>query len=161
MLILGIDPSVNNVGIALLDTDTDELVTQCFHPKRENQSLSQIGNQIARKIWVELLQGKKPDCLVLEYPQFEDSERGIVAMKQGYILDLAFIVGFLGSSFGVSASKIWTPSVKEWKGTTPKKAIEVRFYRRFPHLAGSKISDHEFEAAMLICWLMDQRVLIV
>lgn len=158
MLILGIDPSVKNVGIALYDTDTEELKLDCFHPIREGKSRAQVANQIVRHIWVGVLQGKKVDSMVLEYPQFEDSERGIVAMKQGYILDLAFIVGFLGSSFGVSAGKIHTPSVKEWKGNTPKAAIEVRFYRRFPHLAGAKILDHEFEAAMLIMWLLESNI---
>lgn len=159
MLILGIDPSVNNIGIALYDTETEELKTNCFHPFRSNDSITQVGNQIARHIWTCVLQGKKVDCMVLEYPQFEDSERGIVAMKQGYILDLAFLVGYLACSFGVSARKTFTPSVKEWKGTTPKKAIEVRFYRRFPNLAGAKISDHEYEAAMLIMWLLDVKAI--
>lgn len=156
MKILGIDPSVNNVGIALYDTVTKELRMQNFHPRREpKMSHSRLTVQIARVIHIEFLQGEKPDAMVLEFPQWEDSERGWVAMKQGHILNLAFIVGYLSASFDLPASKVFTPTVKEWKGNMPKTAVEERFRLRFPDLEDTKVSDHEFEATMLICWLLD------
>lgn len=151
MLILGIDPSINNVGVAILDTETEVLFTDCFHPVRDkNTSMSVVSVRIARHIHT-ILQGKKVDMMVLEFPQWEDSERGWVAMKQGHILNLAFIVGYLAASFGLPASKVFTPTVQEWKGSMPKKAIEDRFKESFPDM---KIpSDHEFEAAMLIRYI--------
>lgn len=155
MRILGIDPSINNVGIALYNTETCDLKMQTFHPKRP-APIANIGVQIARHILISFLQGeKRPDALVIEYPEWQNSERGIIAMQQGYTLDLAFVVGFLCGSLGIKASACHTPTPSQWKGNLPKKAVGLRFERRF--LACSKeISDHEFEAAMMIDWFLKQ-----
>lgn len=155
MTILGIDPSINNVGLALYNRETQILKTQVFHPRRP-ATMANIGVQIARHILISFLQGeKRPDMLVIEYPEWQNSERGIIAMQQGYTLDLAFVVGFVAASLGIAASKIHMPTPSVWKGNLPKKAVGIRFERRF--LASAKlVTDHEFEAAMMIDWLLRQ-----
>ncbi len=93
--------------------------------------------------------------MVIEYPEWQASERGIIAAQKGYTLDLAFVVGYLCGSLGIPASKCHTPTPNGWKGNLPKKAVGLRFERRF--LASAKeVSDHEFEAAMMIDWLLKQ-----
>lgn len=153
MIILGIDPSINNVGLALYNTDSQILKTHVFHPKRP-ASIANIGVQIARFIIISFLQGeKRPDALVIEYPEWQNSERGIIAMQQGFTLDLAFVVGFLCGSLGIKASACYTPTPSQWKGNLPKKAVGLRFERRF--LVSTKnLTDHEFESAMMIDWYL-------
>lgn len=152
MKILGIDPSVENVGIAWYDTDSRKLKTQTFHPYRKKETTTtNIGVQITKQI---ILNGwRNVDYFVIEHPQWEDSQRGRMAMQKGYTLDLAFLCGYLSSSVGLPASSIWTPTPMEWKGNLPKIAVGHRFEKRFLVSANS-ITDHEFEAAMMIDWLM-------
>jgi len=155
MRIIGIDPSVNNVGLAFYDTQSHALNTATFHPKRDKDTpIVNVAIQIARYITISFLQGRKrPDLAVMEYPQWEDSDRGRMAMQKGYIHNLAFVVGYLCSNIGLAGSCIYTPTPMQWKKNIPKKAIGIRFTRRF--LVDYKtISDHEFEAAMMIDWLL-------
>jgi len=155
MRVLGIDPSVNNVGIAFYDTQTHKLKTVTFQPKRTKDTpIANVAVQITRYILISVLQGeKRPDLAVMEYPQWEDSERGRMAMQKGYIHQLAFIVGYLCGNLGLASSCLYTPTPMEWKKNIPKKAIGIRFERRFLVPANS-VSDHEFEAAMMIDWLL-------
>lgn len=160
MILMGIDPSIENVGISYFDTETDELETICFHPKRTKETpIILICVQIARFILISFLQGKKrPEYIVCEYPQWENSERGRIAAQKGYTFALAAIAGYLCGSLGIAASKCFTPTPREWKGNMPKSAVELRFRRRFLVDAKVKISDHEFEAAMMIDWLLNSLV---
>lgn len=155
MIVMGVDPSVNNIGLALFDTDTQKLSLDEFHPKRNSQTpIALVGVQIARHILIAFLQGRKrPDKIIMEYPEFQGSERGLIAAQRGYTLDLAFIVGYLAGSLGIAASSVYTPTPSEWKYNLPKKAVGLRFERRF--LVSTKgISDHKFEAAMMIDWYL-------
>lgn len=151
MLILAIDPSVNNVGIALYDTKTKQLESNCFKPKR-NQDTPII--QVTSQITDFLQKKKRPDVLIVEYPQWEASTRGLIAMQQGYTLDLAFICGFIAGAYPkLSPSSILTPTPREWKGQTPKAGTECRVRRAF-NLSSNKISEHEFDAMGLILWFL-------
>lgn len=154
MIILGVDPSVKNIGLALFDTHTQKLSLDEFHPIRTKEtSIASIGVQIARHILIAFLQGKKrPDKIIIEYPEFQGSERGLIAAQRGYTLDLAFVVGYLAGSLGIAARDVYTPTPSEWKQNLPKKAVELRFKRRF--LVDTKVSDHKFEAAMMIDWYL-------
>lgn len=153
MIILGIDPSVNNVGIALWNTDTNECQTWTFHPKRTKDTpIVQVGHQLARYLFITVLQGKiRPDLVVAEYPQWEASERGLIAMQQGYTLDLAFMVGYAVSTLGLVPTKVLLPTPFEWKGNMPKTAVKARFEKHF-QCSADDISDHEYEAAMMAVW---------
>lgn len=156
MTIIGIDPSINNVGIAIYDTLTKQLQLETFHPIK--RPLLQVSIQIARHVVLRFLQGKKEFALVIEYPEFQGSQRGTVAAMKGYTLDLAFIVGYLSASLAIPSSRIWLPTPKAWKGNLPKTAVGIRFTERYG-LEYTNYSDHEYEAAMMIAWLMDLKVL--
>jgi hypothetical protein len=152
---LAIDPSVNNVGIAFYDDVTDKLKTHTFNPLREGRNTTNIAIQILRFLHVTVLQGeKRPDYLVMEHPQWENSDRGHKAAARGYTLDLAYLIGFIGGSVGLAGSKIYTPTPLEWKGNRPKTAVGYAFEKRFSVPAKS-VTDHEFEAAMMIDWLIE------
>jgi hypothetical protein len=156
MKILGIDPSINNVGLALYDTDTKGLRTTTFHPsKRLGDSIIMIACEIVMHIQNTFLQkGEAITHLVIEYPQWEDSQRGLVAAKQGYMIDLGFLVGYFTNSFKISPFNISIPSVAKWKGQTPKKATEERVKKKLGVKEG--LQDHEYDACGLILWYLEK-----
>lgn len=159
MRILAVDPSVNNVGLALYDTETKRLQTHTHHPPNrkgkggETQEMSHMMAGVFRFIYISLLQGKKIDKLVVEYPNWQGSERGLIAAQQGYTLDLAFIAGHLASSFGLTPSNIYLPTPSQWKGNAPKAATQARVQRMFGTL---QIDEHAYDAVGMIMWLMKQ-----
>lgn len=153
MLILAVDPSVNNVGLALYDTKTEKLKTRTFHPPKVKRQY--IVNSIIRTILIEFLPiGEKIGVLIVEYPNFQNSVKGQIAAQKGYTLDLAYIAGALTTALTISPDNVHLPTPMEWKGTAPKAAIGRRFERRWKIPADS-VTDHQFEAAMMIDWYLN------
>jgi hypothetical protein len=154
MLILAIDPSINNVGLALYNTETGKLITRVLHPPKLQRQylLSWICNQIQ---CVEFF--KNINTLVIEYPTFQNSAKGRIAAQKGYTLDLAYIAGYISAECKLKPSCIHLPTPQQWKGNLPKAAVGRRFQRRFG-IDPETITDHEYEAAMMIAWCMDSTV---
>lgn len=152
MKLLAVDPSVNNVGLAWYDTDCDVLRTRLLHPPKMDNMAKQ-GAYIVRYIYMDFLQGKKIDKLVIEYPNWQNSEKGLIAMQQGYTLDLAYICGVIAAGLNLASANIYLPTPLEWKGNLPKQATMKRVQDRFGFL---KISEHEYDAVGLLQWLRKQ-----
>lgn len=156
MKILAIDPSVNNVGIAYYDTETKEIKTSCFHPNRTGK----IGMD-TRQIYSHLIlrygllqKEKKPDVLILEYPNWQGSTKGLIAMQQGYTIDLAFVVGHLSGL--INAPHCQMPTPLDWKKNIPKAATQARVRRYFSPQSFNHISEHEFDALGMIIWYLER-----
>lgn len=151
MKILAIDPSVNNVGIALFNSELEadkQLKTYTYKP--DGKTLQCKCVQVltfCRCMYV------KPDIFIAEYPSFQGSTKGKVAAQKGYTLDLAYIVGYLSASFGLPFGHIYLPTPMQWKGTMPKSAVGHRFEKVYG-IKASSVTDHEFEAAMMIDWFL-------
>lgn len=159
MLLLAIDPSVNDIGIAAYDTQERTLRTKLHHPMRSfagaaaSQSMVHLSNSVLRYLLVEFLQGKKVDKLVIEYPNWQGSTKGLIAMQKGYTLDLAFLCGVLATGFRLASSNVYTPTPLEWKGNIPKDATKHRVQKEFGTL---QISEHEYDAVGMIQWLVKE-----
>lgn len=160
MNILAIDPSIRNVGFAFFQTENPKLTQDRFlstylhHPleiKRGNHLRMQaIGQDILQFLHLRVLQGKKINRLVIEYPQWENSQRGAIASEQGYTLDLAYICGLIVAYSNLpSSSSVLLPTPLIWKGNLPKKATESRVQQKFGTL---QISEHEYDACGLLLW---------
>lgn len=165
MLIIGIDPSINDIGIACYDTVKNKLQTECFQPTRKGKdklrNLPSIGMQTARHIFLRFLQGEKEDrWLVLEYPEFQNSARGTAAAIQGDTLNLAYVVGHLCGALKFPTSRIVLTTPSEWKGNLPKDVVEKRCRVAYGGLVDAKKTSHEWEAAMMIQWLLKESGLI-
>lgn len=152
MKIVAIDPSVNNVGIAKWDTEKSELSTALYHPIKTD-GIVHIGNQLA--MYCKMLR-YIPDILILECPTFMGSTKGKIAAQKGYTIDLAFIVGYLAASFRLYHHQVFLPTPMEWKGNLPKEAVGIRFQKVYG-LDHKSVSDHEFEAAMMIDWYLKKK----
>lgn len=159
MLLLAIDPSVNNIGVALYDTTLKKLRTRLIHPNRtfrgaaESQSMVHLSIYVLRAILIEFLSGKQIDKLVIEYPNWQRSTKGLIAMQQGYTLDLAFLAGVLATGFKLCAADVYTPTPLQWKGNIPKDATKLRVQKEFGIL---QISEHEYDAVGMMQWLKKQ-----
>ena len=93
------------------------------------------------------------DVLVIEYPNWQGSAKGLIAMQMGYTLDLAFMAGAMASSFGVMPENLYLPTPMQWKGNMPKTATVHRVQKEFGIL---QISEHEFDAVGMIQWVRTQ-----
>jgi len=146
MKILAIDPSINNVGFALYDTESEIIRTKIFHPKSSGIIMDvcdQILNFYRKEFAISV------DVLIAEFPQWENSTRGEISMKQGHLFNLACIVGFLAA--GINSLVKLTPTPKGWKGQTPKVATEHRVKKQFGDL---NCSEHEYDAIGMIQWYL-------
>lgn len=159
MKILAIDPSVNNIGLAIWNLTNNKIRTRLHHPVRtfananESQSMIQLANAALRFIWVDFLQGEKVDKLVVEYPAWQASTKGLIAMQKGYTLDLAFLAGAMATGFKLSSQDVYTPTPLQWKGNAPKTATQHRVQKQFGML---QISEHEVDAIGLAMWAKTQ-----
>jgi hypothetical protein len=156
--ILSIDPSVNNLGYAYFDMGAGE------HPY--NLSGWEYGTLYLHGKWIqhrwrdayrqlsERLDGSIPTHLACEWPSFFNTEKGIIAAKMGYTLDLASIVGYLTGKFQIKADYValWTPG--QWKGQVPKSVTLNKFVRLFGEGARKAIKlgigDDTVDAIMIL-----------
>lgn len=152
MILLAVDPSVNNIGLACYNTDTKELRTKLFHPPK-GEDIQVVGAAILRYLYISFVYREKVDKLVVEYPNFQGSEKGLIAMQKGYTLDLAYICGVLSTGLQLASSNVFLPTPLVWKGNMPKKATEARVQRKFGTL---QISEHEYDAVGMLMWLMKE-----
>lgn len=153
MNILAIDPSVNNIGLAYYKTDDTDLTiprleTSLFHPEK-SASLQKKGNQLCRFLYLRGWQ--RINKLIIEYPQWEASQRGAIAAQQGYTLDIAYLCGHLVGWAKLGSEDVLLPTPIQWKGNLPKKATEHRVKEKFGFIT-SQISEHEIDACGLLFW---------
>lgn len=150
--ILAIDPSVNDVGWCLRDSNNEweggtiSLPSEMsFHwrLKRIKDSLRFIQNaQLRIKLPIEQL--------VYENPTFMGSSRGQIAAQKGYTINLGIVCGFIIGTFDISPHDIFGYTPMEWKGTVPKRATEAKFIRTFGKETAERVSEHEIDATMLL-----------
>jgi len=155
MKIIGIDPSLNHIGLAWFDTEKDIRVNTLeveppFNP-----------DPVARRIFaaqrlfvkIQTVGFENADVAIIEYPNFQTSERGKIAAQEGHTFDLAFIAGAISGR--MRTTRWFMPTPVQWKGNRSKEAMGVRF-TEWTGLDYHKISDHRYEAAMMIKWFLDK-----
>lgn len=152
MIYAAIDPSVNNIGVAVHNTETQMVDTHLYRPVRTD-SLLFDARTVLQKIKTSILLNRPVDYLTIEYPNWQNSDKGLIAMQQGYTLDLAFQVGIFAAGFGLPSGSVFLPTPNIWKGNTPKLATEHRVQKKFGIL---QISEHEYDALGMILWTIKQ-----
>lgn len=103
--------------------------------------------------------------LVMEYPQFEASRRGMAAARGGDILKLAYLCGCISTGWQLHVAEVMKRKVmlplaslvtpNQWKGQTPKHVTAFRCFQKF-HIAQEKGVDDNFIDAVMIghFWLL-------
>jgi hypothetical protein len=160
-MILSIDPSINNVGVALC-WSSDEKIPEI--PAGTFRIHNELGWHWF-KIDVPQVEKLQDRCdylvtflpppseiseLVIEYPMFMGgSDRGNIAAQKGYTIDLGCVCGYLMAYFQPCKVHLYKPN--EWKGQMPKDVIGRRFERIF-RVKYKTVPDHCYEATMMLYW---------
>ena len=151
MRILSLDPSVNNVGWALLDLGTKE------EPKEDwawgTWTLSGM-NFLMRcgdcRTYIAEEIGDF-DVMVIEWPMYYDSAKGAVAAKQGYTINLAGIAMYVAGWFQLPHQNIYLYTAPDWKGTVPKQVTARRFFKLF-EVNINEVDEHAIDAVMMLLY---------
>lgn len=156
MRILSIDPSVNNVGWALLNTDgktpKERWRTGLIKPEGRNFAMKCV---CLLQELMALSEGEEGlDLLLTEWPTFFDSSKGHMAARQNYTVDLAGICGYIAGGLGMDHRRWHLATATEWKGSVSKIVTARKFYRHFGKTFHHSISEHEMDAAMLLHWFI-------
>jgi Holliday junction resolvasome RuvABC endonuclease subunit len=152
MNILSIDPSVRNIGVAILqleDKKLKQVLEYTWHcPDDIKDQLVRLANNAYIHIcrWIGVI---KFDYIVIEYPQFMMGDKGLIAAQRGYTIDLAFISGYLAAKFNTQGSQIFIYTPMQWKGTKPKSATQAAYERLNFGTRTCNPTEHSIDAAML------------
>lgn len=149
MKILSIDPSVNNVGWATFDTSIRGVREQWKWGKWELEG----SNRTMRL--VDLVQRISEDIgpvdqIVTEYPTFFSSEKGQMAARQNYTIDLAAICGYIAGRLCMDHHTWHCLTATQWKGTVKKEITARKFFRFFSMQDTGNISEHSIDAIMML-----------
>ncbi len=153
MRIIAIDPSINTIGTAVwtdgeLETHTIRTRLPAKGPVGEKKVA--LAKQLSILLSSRLIGGVAvADALIIEYPNFQTSTRGLIAAQMGYTLDLAFVAGFVASQ--IPHKLLLLPTPNGWKGQQRKEIVGQRF-TNWTGIDYRKVSDHEYEAAMMCHW---------
>jgi len=148
MKMLILDPSKNNVGWATFNTKarTRRGAWKWGTWKPEGHSLEMRMTDLVQTIGMEI---GEFDLLVTERPAFFSSERGQIAAHMNYTIDLAAISYFIAGWFHMDHRRHLAITANQWKGTVSKEITALRFFKRFPHVAPSSLTEHAIDAVML------------
>ncbi len=155
MNILSVDPSINNVGLCLFRSNTTakekwKWNTLKLEGHNIPQRLQSLQHQIAG--WIGEITIHK---LLIEYPTFFSSEKGAIAARNNYTVDLACICGFLFGKFCERSKQVAFITATQWKGTVSKEITMRKFFRKF-RVNPLTLSEHSIDACMLLhYWLFE------
>lgn len=162
MKVLSIDSSINNVGWTLFKTHNG------MNPIKEIQRAWKWGTwyptggslearilDICQKIIVEI---NGFDILVTEKPAFYSSEKGQIAARQNYTIDLAAINYFIAGFFHKDHRTHYAITAMSWKGSVAKEITQKLFFKRFRGRMTEKqmgsVSEHSVDSTMMLrYWL--------
>lgn len=152
MRILSLDPSVNNLGWALLRTKIPEKrkAWKFGMIKPEGMNYQMKLTDIIQKIDSQI---GKFDILISEWPAFFQNERGNIAAHQNYTIDLAGIAMYVAGWYHMDHRHHFPLTPSTWKGSVPKFITERKFFRVFGK-DSIRVNEHMVDAAMLLhYWL--------
>lgn len=145
---LSLDPSINHVGWALLD-----------HQEKTKQAAWEWGTfeleganlQMRFMHLVECIQQSIGhfDFLITEKPTFFTSEKGQVAARQNYTIDLAACAFFVAGWFEMDHRHHFPITATQWKGSVSKLITARQFFKLWPLVETNAISEHAIDAVML------------
>lgn len=159
MKIIAIDPSVNEVGWAMVEGlthdatgwhDEDADWTWGFWKIRSN-SLQFKLKEITE--WIIIDCGglnHEEDMLVVEWPAYFDGAKGHVASKMGYTINLAAVCAYIAGYFRLPWNRWHAITATEWKGNISKEITRQRFFKHMGIKQIYKVNHNAVDAVMLL-----------
>jgi hypothetical protein len=159
MKIVSIDPSINDVGWAVVDGlkrsksgvwDNSKAKWTWGHWKIGGVSLTFKLREIVEWMIIEFDGLEEGDWLVLEWPAFFGSAKGQVAAQQGHTINLAGVDGYIAGFFRLSPMDIHLVTANEWKGNLPKEITRKRLFHALGIKQIYKVNHNAVDAVMLL-----------
>lgn len=160
MKIVAIDPSINDVGWAVVDGlqrsesgvwDNSKADWKWGHWLIQGISLPYKLREIVEWMIIEF-DGMNPeeDWLVLEWPAFFGSPKGQAAAKQGHTINLAGVVGYIAGFFRMLPQNTHLVTANQWKGNVPKEITRMRLFKALGQKQIYKVNHNAVDAVMLL-----------
>lgn len=167
MRFLSLDPSVNNVGWCLFDSEkkTRKKAWKCGQFDLEGMNyqmrcfnlFEQIEEIINPYNLAPGIDDAPFDILITEWPAFFDNQRGHVAARQNYTIDLAGIVMYIAGRYQLDHRHHFPITAQVWKGSVPKIVTQRRFFSRFKFNTAT-VTEHVIDAVMLMHYFLERQV---
>lgn len=132
MTFLAIDPSIRSIGWAtffgnphMISNSLQDWEYGVFKPDPEH-IYDSIRYFIRSKRFLS-----RVDKLILELPNFQNSEKGRIAAKQGYTTQLGIVVGYIMGLIDLTQEDVFLYPPIVWKGTVPKEVTLAKLKRDF------------------------------
>lgn len=146
--VLSLDPSINFVGFATL---------QMFDDGEQNWNWGMwelSGDNLLQRcadLRAYIQQSGNDDFtdLILEWPTFYGSQKGEIAAKQNYTINLAAIAMYTAGFFHLDVSRIELVTAPQWKGQADKRITARRFFEHFGENA-LHVDHNAVDATMLL-----------
>lgn len=158
MKILSLDLSVNTVGFATLQIYNDgeqkwnwgTWILEGYNLLQRCADLCAYIQQSGNDDFTDL---------ILEWPTFYASEKGEVAAKQNFTINLAAVGMYTAGFFHLPVERIELVTAPQWKGQADKRITARRFFRHFGEDA--LVVDHNtVDAVMLLLARAKKRGLV-
>ena len=158
VILLAIDPSVNNLGWACcnlertISGDIHDLNGKgwaygLIHPQGLN--IQQKWQDGFGQLEAEMRSiDQWPTHLVAEQPTFYGTTKGRIAAQLDHTIHLGQMVAGIAGSFRLSAVRISLLTATQWKGSAPKRVTRRRLEAIFG-VEADKLCDDEVDAIML------------
>lgn len=128
--LMSVDPSINNLGMAIWDEDNKKLLTwQYIHPKiksRTNEFEKSYSMLLQLKEWGAKYEVNKIICEVPEHW----AVAGFEARETGSIAKLCFVCGLI-YSMRLEVDEMILVKPREWKGQLPKEVVANRLFDEY------------------------------
>lgn len=162
MKVLALDPSVNNVGWSTFTVPKrkDSRFTRLKAWKwgtwqPEGGSLEMRMMDLCHTIDREI---DGFDYLITERPAFYNNERGTIAARLNYTIDLGSINFFVAGWFHMDHRRHFSITATQWKGSVDKVITLRHFFRCFGE-KHKNLTDHAVDATMLLrFWLQSYAI---
>jgi hypothetical protein len=148
MISLSLDPSVNHVGWS---TFNNRALTRKRAWKWGTIELEGRNFEARCMHLIHEIQGELPpfDFLITEKPAFYSSERGKIAARMNYTIDLAAVAFYVAGWFHMDHRHHFAITATTWKGSVSKEITARKFFKNFPGVKPSTLDEHAIDAVML------------
>ena len=128
--LMSIDPSINNLGVAIWDMDAKVLLLwKLVHPKKDcknNEYSKSLSMSDQLREWTVTY---TVNHMILEVPEHW-AVGGFEARETGSIAKLCFVCGLIyGMQYDVDSFELVAP--RGWKGQLPKKVVANRLQEHY------------------------------
>jgi len=151
--LLSLDVSVNNVGWATYDTETKKWAWGCWTLCGYNYSmkLTDLKDRIIEE------GHKDVDHLIVEWPMFYQSTKGMIAAHNNYTIDLAGVCMYIAGWLQLDHRHFHLITASKWKGQVPKAITARKFFRHFGISVG-KVVEHAIDATMMLKFFIEEKL---